>query len=265
MENARINMERTEALYEIGSVALVELEEAKNSVDQIENNLNINKNTYNKLTKGISKDIRSRYEAEIDLLLLTIDDLESKKSNYMIYSDIDGMVTEINTFMGDSPYAGKILLEVQDTSQKIILVDFMVEDAMEIEPGMSASIEDDELGISISDLRVSRVYPKAFETLSELGVRENRQSVEIILPPSVKDLDFGLQLNTRVIIEDKKDALLIPLGSVYIKDSKEYVRLLENGEPIEIEIRSGLKINDQIEVLEGLKEGQLVIINYQEE
>jgi hypothetical protein len=174
-------------------------------------------------------------------------------------------VTEINTFVGDMPSAGSMILELQDQTAKVLLVDFMVEDAMLIEPGMRATTVEQELGVEIDNLEVGRVYPKAFITMSELGVEENRQTVEIGLPETAGDLPFGLELRTRVIVDESQEALLIPKEAVYMRDGKRYVEVLVDGDPVEREIKAGIEDGNHIEVTEGLTEGEEVILNYMEE
>jgi len=259
------NKDRTEALYNSGAASLMEFEQAVNNVEQLQSSLGIAQNTYNQLTKEISENNKKKYEAEIDVLLLTLEMLEKNRDNYVIYTDIEGIVTEINTFEGDSPSPGFLIIEIQDPTEKVILVDFMVEDARNISPDMKAEIQDLNLDINIDNLKVNRVYPKAFVTLSELSVEENRQTVEIGLLKSSEALAFGLEVKMKVMVEAPRETLLIPAGTVIQKNSKQYVKVLEDGEIIEREISTGIKFDGNIEVKDGLKEGELVILNYQEE
>lgn len=265
LEMATKNKDRTEELHNIGAASLVELEEAENYVDQLQSRLGIAQNNYNQLTKEISKNIKSRYEAEIDVLLLTLEILEASKANYLVYSDIEGIVTELNTFEGDTPYPGALLIEIQDPTEKVILVNFMVEDARLIRPNMKAKVQDHKLDLNIESLKVNKVYPKAFITLSELSVEENRQTVELGPLQESESLAFGLEVKSTVMIEPPRETLMVPVGTVIHKDSKQYVKVLEKGEVVEKEIKTGLKTNENIEVIEGLYEGELIILNYQEE
>jgi multidrug efflux pump subunit AcrA (membrane-fusion protein) len=116
----------------------------------------------------------------------------------------------------------------------------------------------------IDNLKVDKKYPKAFTTVSVLGEKENRQTVEINLPETEGEFTYGIEVNTRVVIEETKDAILVPKGSVYQLNSNNYVKILENGKPVEREITIGLEMNDQVEVKAGLTEGDLVILNYQD-
>ncbi|MBF4695880.1 efflux RND transporter periplasmic adaptor subunit [Fusibacter ferrireducens] len=265
LEIAMINKERTESLYSVGAVSLSDLEQAVNNMDQLQSSLKIAQNTYNQLAKGISKNTRAKYEAEIDVLLLTLNGYEKSRADYAIYSDIEGIVTELNTFKGDTPSPGTLMIEIQDTSEKIILVDFMVADAIQIKPDMMAEVKDLNLDLYIKDLKVDRVYPKAFVTLSELSVEENRQTVEIGLPKSADALPYGLEVETKVMIEAPREVLLIPEGAVVSQNSRQYVEVLVNGDVVQKEVKTGIRVDGNIEVKEGLKEGESVILNYQED
>ena len=262
---ATSNKESLEKLYNNDAVSRNELDQAISNINQLRSNLAMAQNNYNQLVKGVSEHTKRKYEAEIDALLLTIKSLENNKENSKTYADIDGLVTELDTFEGDTPSPGRIILEIHGSSEKILLVDFMVEDVRKIKVGMKGTIQDPKLGINMDGLIVEKLHPKAFETQSELGVKENRQTVEISLPESAKDLAYGLEVDAQVMVEDTRTALLIPKGAIYQQDLKKYVKVLEDGKPVEKEITTGIEVNDNIEVVEGLTEGTLVILNYQED
>lgn len=263
IDTATKDKERIETLYNEGIVTLVELEQSIETLDKLQSTLEIAQNNYNRLTKGISGNVRQKYEAEIDGLLISIDILEKRKEDNTIYADIEGIVTELNTFEGDKPTAGLMILEIQDPTEKVVLVDFLVEDAMGIKSGLKARIQDLNLGVNIDNLKVNQVYPKAFTTLSELGVKENRQTIVVGLPTSDYALVFGLELETMVMIEPPREMLLIPIGAVIEKNAKQYVTVLIDGTPVEREIITGIHVDNNIEVVKGVEEGEQVILNYQ--
>ncbi|MCK8058719.1 MULTISPECIES: efflux RND transporter periplasmic adaptor subunit [unclassified Fusibacter] len=265
IETATKTKQRTEALYNSGVASLAELEQVVNNVEQLQSSLKIAQNTYNQLAKGVSKNIRERYEAELEVLHLTLESLQNRREDYVIYADVDGIVTELNTFVGDIPAPGIMIIEIQDPTEKVVLVDFMVEDAINIRPDAKAVVKDLNLGLDIGDLKVDFVYPKAFVTLSELGVRENRQTVEIDLPESAANLAFGLEVETLVITEETRVLLMVPVGAVFTESSKQYVNVLEDGDLVEREIKTGIEVDGNIEVIVGLEEGELVLQNYQED
>jgi len=265
LDSAKKTKDRTQTLYDSGAASLMELEDAVESVDQLQSALGIAQNAYNKLTKEISENNKNKYEAEIDVLILSLEILEKSRDLSFIYADVDGIVTEVNTFEGDMPSPGVLILEVYDPSEKVILVDFMVEDAKTIKEGMQAEIDDFDLDVHRTDLKVDKVHPKAFISLSELSVEENRQTVEIGLPSDADLLAFGVELSMKVMVEPERESLFVPIASVINEKSKHYVELLIDGELVRREILTGTRFEKNIEVLEGLSEGDQVILNYQED
>ncbi|MFA7139222.1 MAG: efflux RND transporter periplasmic adaptor subunit, partial [Bacteroidales bacterium] len=93
----------------------------------------------------------------------------------------------------------------------------------------------------------------------------NRQTVEIGIYNNEGELPFGLELNTRVIIDEAEESLLIPKDAVYVKNGSKYVEVLENGEPVERRIETGIEDGNHIEVKQGLTEGEEVILKYMED
>jgi HlyD family secretion protein len=265
IENATREKERIETLYNEGVVSMVELEQTTQVIDGLNTQLQMAQNSYSQASRGLSRNMREKYEAEIEALLLSIDLLEQSRQDGALYADIEGVVTELNTFEGDKPSAGMMLIELQDPTEKIVLVDFMMEDAIRIDSDMMAQVSDRQLEIYIEELRVDQVYPKAFETVSELGVRENRQTVAIGLPASASDLDFGTQVETMVLVEPPREMLLVPMGAVIQKDGKTYVKVLEDDKPVERQVTTGISVDKYIEITDGVIEGDHVLINYQED
>lgn len=261
---AEENKKRIEELYKNGATTENQMKQAENNLEQLQNSLAAAQNSYNQLVKGLSGNMKTKYEAEIDVLILTLENLKENKDKSMFYADFDGLVTELNTFKGDTPLAGVKILEIQDPKEKIILVDFMVEDALMIEPNMKAEIKDGELRIQIDNLNVSKIHPKAFTIYSELGVEENRQTIEIDLKESGEKLPIGLKVKTMVTIEESREVLFIPKDAVYEEGAKNYVELLEDGEPVQREVITGIEDGSYIEIKEGLNVGETVILKYEE-
>lgn len=198
--------------------------------------------------------------AAVNTLALSLQTIEE---NSAIYAAFDGVITELNTFEGDTPSAGLRILEMMDPLGKILVVDFMVADALLIEPGMKAEVDDFDLGIRIEDIAVQKIHPKSVTLYSELGVEENRQRVEIKLSQADQKLPFGLKVKTRVVIAETQTALLIPQDAVYRKDARAFVEVLESGSPVEREVVTGVESNDYIEIKEGLDVGEKVVLKYE--
>lgn len=258
---AEENLQTVEELYKNDAATEKEYKDAQKSVEQLENQLAIGQNQYNLLVKGLSGNIRDRYEAEIEVLALSLKILEENKEKFNIYADFNGIITELDTFKGDMPLAGKKILEIQELNNLRAYGDFIVEDAVKISEGMEVEVYSDDTGLNIKNLRIEKIHPKAVSKLSELGIEQKRVTIEITLPKEHESLIIGSKVNIKIKIDGKDNVLIVPEEAVYEKNEKSYVEVLENGEVKEIEVVLGIENQDFIEIIDGLEEGQEVILD----
>ncbi len=255
---AEETLERTQKLHAEGVIAKSELDSAELSVTQLRNQIALLNNQYNLLVKGVSSDVKQQYEAQIGSLAVTLDILEKTRSNYIVKANFDGVITELNAFVGSIPMAGTMVLELQDPSNKSVYADFLVDEAVRIEEGMPASIENKDLDLLIDNLTVTQIYPKAIAKLSELGVVQKRVTITVGLPDSLDQLVLGTNVDVEITIEEKENVLLVPESAVFEKNRQYYVTVVENGQMVEKQIVKGLEDSDFIEIISGLNEGDLV-------
>jgi len=261
LEFAKENLKRMEVLYENNAATEKEYEESKNALEQLENQLAIAQNQYNLLIKGISGNVRNKYEAEIEGLAISLQILEKNRDKFNIYSDFDGIITELDTFEGDIPLAGKKILEIQELNNLRAYGDFIVEDAVKISEGMDVEIFNKDIDLRLENLKIEKIHPKAKSKLSELGIEQKRVTIEVNLPKEHEDLIIGSKITLKIKIAGKEDVLIVPEEAIYEKNEKKYVEVLENGEPEEVEVVVGIENDDYIEIIEGLEEGQEVILD----
>lgn len=85
--------------------------------------------------------------------------------------------------------------------------------------------------------------------------------IRVQVDPAGRDVKPGMTANVTVLADERKDVLVIPLRAVKTIDGKKTVRVLVNEQPQEREIVLGLRGDEgRIEVTEGLKEGEKVIV-----
>jgi HlyD family secretion protein len=105
--------------------------------------------------------------------------------------------------------------------------------------------------------RIIRIDAKVREVLSELGVTQKRVTAEVETDdyPSL-----GADVDLSVITDERESALLVPRKAVFSLNGRDYAfAATEKAELREVEI--GLKGKDHYEILNGLSEGESVIIS----
>ena len=240
------------------AISQVEYDEAKNNVVVLENQLQEANNNYSLLIQGVSSNVKKQYEAQIDEVMIQIKILEKNIEQSSIKAEFDGIITELNVHQGSMTQTGVPVVEIQDDSNLGIYVEVLAEDAMEVLKGMTFNImEDDEVKTGLS---ISRIYPKAQAKISDLGVEQKRVRIEADLDDTTYKL--GSEVDVEIVLQEKSGVLLVDKDAVYEKEHKKYVTVINGKNQSETEITAGLEDDNNVEVLSGLKENDVVLIEF---
>lgn len=256
---ARSNLEKIETLYENNAVSQVEYDEAKNNVAVLENQLQEANNNYSLIIQDVSSNVKKQYEAQIDEVMVQIKILEKNIEQSSIRAEFDGIITELNVHQGSMTQAGVPVVEIQDDSNLGIYVEVLDEDAMEVTKGMDFNVVDDDDEV-IKELSISRIYPKAQEKVSDLGVEQKRVRIEADLDDT--NYKLGSEVDVEIVLQEKNDVLLVDKDAVYEKENTKYVIVVNDNNEIENQITTGLEDDINVEVLSGLSENDVVLTEY---
>jgi multidrug efflux pump subunit AcrA (membrane-fusion protein) len=72
-------------------------------------------------------------------------------------------------------------------------------------------------------------------------------------------MSMNTRLSARVILEERLDTLAIPISALREFKDLTYVRVLEGDVRREVYVKTGIRTETQVEILEGLEEGMLVV------
>jgi HlyD family secretion protein len=143
-----------------------------------------------------------------------------------------------------------------------IVVDVLTSDAVEIEEGAQVTI-DRWGGEQALEGQVRRVEPSAFQKVSALGVEERRVNVLIDLDTPYekwKQLGDGYRVETRIVVWKSQDVLQVPASAVFRHGDGWAVYRVEKGAARLAPVDIGKRDGDTAQVLEGLDEGQPVVL-----
>ncbi|HQE67551.1 MAG TPA: efflux RND transporter periplasmic adaptor subunit, partial [Bacillota bacterium] len=107
--------------------------------------------------------------------------------------------------------------------------------------------------------KVVKIAPSAVAVTSSLGVNQKR--VSVIIEPEEQSglLRPGYEVDVRIITKSKKDILKVPLSSIFDYKGKDHVFAVVEGKAVLRAVKKGIQDEDFVEILEGLKEGELVL------
>ncbi len=187
--------------------------------------------------------------------------VSDRNINSIIESPITGVVLSQNVYTGDPVVPltnfqpGTELCAMADLG-KILFKGTVDEiDVGKLDSGMVAEIQVGALPNTKVEGKLLRISPKAKKdgnaTLFDIEVA--------VLDSSGKTLRAGYSATAYIKIQEKKDVLIIPERLVTFEKGKRYVEVKEGDSISKVEIKTGLSDSLNIEVKEGLKQGQKVV------
>ena len=204
---------------------------------------------YEAKVAGIEKDYRLQTEDLEDAIYIArmwYDELYQWVEGCKIYATMDGTVTYLrDTGSGFVSWRGDKVITVSDSAECAFLCDD-VEYASYFTEGDTYVFET-STGV-------------AYETvLTEIDEEEKIMRFELAVPQY--NMTLGQRVLYSLVLEEKEDALSIPKNAVYYAGDKAYVYYFdEEGNRKIKSITVGLQADSRVEVLEGLTEGEEVIL-----
>lgn len=186
----------------------------------------------------------------------------SSRQPFVIRSPVDGVVLRRLRESEALVAPGEPLLVLGDPGDLEIVADLLSTDAVQVRPGSKVVIERWGGALPLQG-RLRRVEPAAFTKVSPLGIEEQRVNVIIDFEDpheAWQNLGEGYRVEVSIVIWEKEDTLKIPTGSLFRNAGHWTVFVVEDGKAVLRRLEIGRQNGLEAEVLEGLSEGDQVIL-----
>ncbi|MDC6177100.1 efflux RND transporter periplasmic adaptor subunit [Ralstonia solanacearum] len=174
-----------------------------------------------------------------------------------IASDIDGVVTEVGAREGMTIAPGMTLFKVADLSTVWVLADVPESQVSTIRPGQSVTAAMTGTAGSALPGKVDAILPDVNPNTRTVKVRMELQNKDQrLLPGMFVTVRFGAQAGP--------ERLLVPTEALIRTGTRTIVMVDSgNGGFNPTEVKTGAESDGQIEVVEGLRAGQKVVVSGQ--
>ncbi|UKS28956.1 efflux RND transporter periplasmic adaptor subunit [Paenibacillus sp. HWE-109] len=192
---------------------------------------------------------------------------QDKVDNLKIVAPFDGVfstdfVNKRNDILGNYQAGSKVnsgtqLGAVASFAKMQLPVQVDELDLPNIKTGMKAEIKVDSYP--------GRVFPAEVTQVSTVGTTTNGVTFyDVVLAADNKDnvLKYGMTATGEILIQDKKDILYIPPEALQSQKGKRVVTLKKADGTLETEheVTIGIRSKTQVEITDGLKEGDKVVL-----
>ena len=268
VETAKRERDRLATLFEKGFVARVELENAEQRLESAHLKRDL---ALHQLLLSLEGD-RKRYHAYLKRPLH-----EGDIGDFTLYAPIAGTVIEMKVAEGEivssglsTVSGGTTLMRLADLSKMLVKAKINEVNVGQLQEGQPVEITLDAIPHRPYSGRLIKISPRGekennivvYEVTFEI---ENSPSSEVALlksPAPLPVLMPGMTANVDILVAEAKSVLYLPRDAVVQQNRKATVTLPGG---VTREIRLGLHNETVVEVREGLKEGDQVLMPKQKE
>ncbi len=212
------------------------------------------------LSVKISKNSTLAEEASVEQAQAMVASAEANLAKSIIRSPINGVITSIDTKLGEIVPGNKIVISVISYGEYQVEVFVPEADIAKVKIGDVASTTLDAYGSGVNfETAVINIDPAA--TVID-GVPTYKVTLKFI---DVDDrVRSGMTANLEILTNQKNGVLVLPSRVIITKDDGKYVSVVDSGDQsdlIEKKVITGLRGSDgNVEIVSGLNEGEEVVV-----
>lgn len=199
-------------------------------------------------------------QLQYDIEQIKYDRLEEAFLSRRLVAGIDGQVTFVaDVKEGDVVESYQTLVMISDPTK--LRIAFQVEsspDLFNVGIGFKALLK---MGDKEFEGKVTQTPSSAPETVDERLRERYSRFIFVESDQLPEEAELGTRIDVRLLLEERKDVLIIPRSGLRSYLGRTFVRVLEDGDKVrEVDVEPGLTGTTQVEIVNGLNEGDLVVM-----
>lgn len=202
--------------------------------------------------------ILEKNQWDLDKAVLDVELADLAKKNAVIYSPIAGVVTQVFVHEGTSVTTTSSVVTIEDPDNIAFIAEVDEEDIAKVAVGQKVEISLDAFEGRIINGEVVEVDYASSTTDSGGKVYLVKVAID-----DKENLKLDMSGDAEIIIDSRPDTLVIPRSVVQERNGEKIVKILEDNKAKEVSVKTGLTSSTSIEIIDGLSEGQKVIVGEQ--
>lgn len=171
----------------------------------------------------------------------------------VLISPLSGVVTRSDFFPGQFVSSSDVIVQVIDNSQVFFEAEVDEADISKISLNQEAEVSLNAYPEQTFKAKVAQIFPTTKTTSSGATVVIVKIKLE-----NIPRFTQGLNGQAEIILKEVKNVLVIPQDSLKADDKV----VIKDGENLnEVTVKTGLKSDSEAEIVEGLREGQVIVKN----
>jgi multidrug efflux pump subunit AcrA (membrane-fusion protein) len=192
-----------------------------------------------------------------ELKKLQLEQAKEELEKTTLKSPVKGTIEKLDIGVGDNPQLDKGMMVIVDNESMRVKSSIDELDLPNIKLGMKAIIEFNQLGVSIPG-ELTLINPVAE---SSGGIVYIPVEIKFTEDPLKYGIISGLTANVKLVTLELKNSIAIPKEALKTRENgTKFVYIKTSEGKKEVDVKSGKETKKYVEILEGLKEGDIVLL-----
>ena len=210
---------------------------------------------YERLVNGPPRDELSASEKQLESAQLALERAQAQLEEMRLITPLAGTVVRVEASEGEMVSAYRPVVVIADLTSLQIIAEVDEIDVAEVAPGQEVTIRLDAYpGQTLPGTIVSlapAAAPQRGSTVYEAVVEFDAEGLALRL---------GMGANLKIITLEKEGVLLVPNRAIQPVGRRRLVKVVDGRSIREVEVVTGLSNESETEIVEGLVEGQKILI-----
>ena len=202
---------------------------------------------------------RTAYQAQIHAVEAEIAVSQDEVARSEVRAPVAGPIVEKHREGPQFLSPGEPLVTIGDLTTLRVEADILSEDVGRLSVGQAVEVAGQAVGDKALPARIERIYPAGFKKISSLGIEQQRVKVIAAFDQPPAGLRPGVRVDVRIVTDRRENVLLVTDRALFKVRDAWHVFAVRQGRAHLTPVTVGLRNDEQAEIADGLREGDLVI------
>ena len=238
-----------ERLFKVGGATQEEVEASKLQLNiaELEKKMLENELAYK---RSVNKNEKKNLELEYDIQYKRLAELQRKLDETLVKATEDGVITWINEDIGKTVNEGEPLVRIANLNKFKVEASTSDRNSKSLDVGMPVQVRIGKVRLNGT---IDRILPEIINNTVRFFIVLEESSHEVLRP--------NMRTEVYIITDSKTDVLRSKRGNALKGTSSQYFYKVVGNEAIKTRVTKGLISQEHFEILEGLVEGDRIIIS----
>lgn len=255
--DALANYNRTKALYDVGGVSKQALEMAESRMKLTEEQLKSAKATLDVTQNKIMGENIATAEAQVKQGEAAYNIALSQLDNTIVRSPIDGIVSVKNIEVGAMASSAAPAMVIVDDST--VTVDIYVQENI-----INSLKAGDKVRVWVKAVSQEELEGEIISVGVSADAKTQSYPVKVRLKNDKRQIKGGMFAEVQINTDKKENLIVVPVSSIVNQGEEKVVYILNGDKAEKRTIKTGIVNNEFIQVIEGVKEGETILVKGQD-